>query len=53
MIEEFIELIPQSLYGESGAAFYSGRRAFSAPSDLYILGANPGGSDVGDVPINS
>ena len=44
MIEEFVELIPKSLLHESGAVFYSGRRAFSIPSDLYILGANPGGS---------
>ena len=27
----------------SGKAFYSGRLAFSSPSDLYILGVNPGG----------
>ena len=27
----------------SGKAFHSGRLAFSAPRDLYILGLNPGG----------
>ena len=53
MIEEFAELIPESLLHKSGAAFWSGRRAFSSRADLYVLGANPGGSDVGDVPINS
>ena len=44
MIEEFAELVPESLLDKSGAAFYSGRCAFGAPSDLYILGANPGGT---------
>lgn len=44
MIDEFAKLIPPSLMDKSGEVFYSGRRAFSAPSDLYILGANPGGS---------
>ena len=43
MIEEFAELIPKSLLDKSGEVFYSGRRAFNASSDLYILGANPGG----------
>ena len=44
MIDEFRALIPPSVLAESGAAFYSGRAAFSAPSPLYILGLNPGGS---------
>ena len=44
MIEEFSELIPKSLLNKPGYAFFSGRRAFNAPSDLYILGANPGGN---------
>lgn len=43
MIDEFTTLIPQSVLGMSGAAFYSGRAAFSAPSPLYLLGLNPGG----------
>ena len=47
MIEEFAELIPKSFLNKSGEVFYSGRRAFSAPSDLYILGANPGGAPEG------
>jgi hypothetical protein len=29
--------------GTSGRVFYSGRSAFERPSDLYILGLNPGG----------
>jgi hypothetical protein len=44
MIEEFMALIPDSVLVESGAAFYSGKAAFSMPSPLYILGLNPGGS---------
>lgn len=48
MIEEFAALIPrsESIWKESGAMFYSGKAAFSAPSRprLYILGLNPGGS---------
>lgn len=41
MIDDLKKLIPGSLLGESGAAFYSGRAAFSTPSRLYILGLNP------------
>lgn len=43
MVEEFAKLIPDSLLDVSGKAFYSGRDAFGAASDLYILGINPGG----------
>ena len=43
MIEDFAKLIPDSVMHRSGKAFYSGRLAFSSPSDLYILGVNPGG----------
>ena len=43
MIDDFIKLIPTSLMGESGTVFNSGRQTFESPSDLYILGANPGG----------
>jgi hypothetical protein len=43
-LDEFVELIPQCLLQKSGAVFYSGRKAFSNPSPLYILGLNPGGS---------
>ena len=43
MINDFAALIPESLLSASGAVFYSGRAAFSAPSPLYILGLNPGG----------
>lgn len=44
MIQEFAELVPKSIQDKPGFVFFSGRRAFSAPSDLYILGANPGGN---------
>lgn len=42
-IESFSEKIPVNLLAKSGKVFYSGRNAFSAPSDLYVLGVNPGG----------
>ncbi len=44
MIEKLIELIPSQLSEESGAAFHSGRVAFSKARDLYLLGFNPGGT---------
>lgn len=43
-IESFAEKVPQSLHKRSGKVFYSGRKAFSAPSALYVLGVNPGGA---------
>ncbi len=43
MIEEFAELIRSEFMGKSGAAFHSGRLAFSRSRDLYVLGLNPGG----------
>ena len=43
-LDELVKLIPQCLLQKSGAVFYSGRKAFSNPSPLYILGLNPGGS---------
>lgn len=46
MIEEFARNIPASIAKVSGSVFYSGRTAFGAPSKLYILGLNPGGSPV-------
>lgn len=42
-IAAFAERIPAALGPRSGKAFYSGRRAFSAPARLYVLGLNPGG----------
>lgn len=35
--------IPVSILGKSGRVFYSGRNAFSAVAELYLLGVNPGG----------
>ena len=43
MIEEFAELIRSEFMGKPGAAFHSGRLAFSRSRDLYVLGLNPGG----------
>ncbi len=48
MIEEFANSVPKSLLNDSGAVFYSGRCAFNSPSDLYILGSNPGGASAPD-----
>ena len=42
-IGEFVRLIPEPFLDRSGTVFLSGRRAFEAPSDLYILGLNPAG----------
>ena len=43
MTNDFNNLVPKGLMGESGSVYYSGREAFGKPSDLYILGLNPGG----------
>ena len=42
-MEDFAALVPDSLKDCSGKVFYSGRKAFEAPSLVYILGINPGG----------
>lgn len=42
-MHEFLPLIPNVLLDQSGLVFYSGRSAFSQPSAIYLLGANPGG----------
>ena len=47
MLKEFAELVPESMLHKSGEVFYSGRRAFGLPSELYVLGANPGGGPEG------
>ena len=44
MIEDFVRLVPGSLMNRSGSVFYSGRYAFEPPSELYVLGLNPGGN---------
>jgi len=49
VMEDFAELIPRELHSRSGAVFYSGRLAFQAPSRLYLLGLNPGGSPITQV----
>lgn len=42
-IHAALETMPAALLHRSGKVFYSGRSVFSGPSDLYILGLNPGG----------
>ena len=46
MIDELFRSVPTHLLDESGTVFYSGRDAFNYPSDLYLLGLQPGGSPV-------
>lgn len=46
VLEMLLSRIDPTLFGRSGAVFYSGRGAFERPSDLYILGLNPGGSPI-------
>jgi uracil-DNA glycosylase len=45
-MEEFAELIPKEIHNLSGSVFYSGRKAFTGEKDLYIIGLNPGGSEI-------
>lgn len=45
-MKEFAELIPKELHNLSGSVFYSGRKAFQGTKDLYIIGLNPGGSEI-------
>lgn len=52
MIEEFIRLVDPAILHRPGAVFYSGPSAFSQPSDLYILGINPGGGECGTIAEN-
>ena len=52
-IEAFAEKIPAQLLSQSGRVFYSGRRAFSASSDLYVLGINPGGDPAAHDTVDS
>ena len=46
MIDFFAQFIPNELMEKSGSVFYSGRNAFSGSKPLYILGLNPGGSEI-------
>lgn len=43
---ELVGLVHPSILNRSGSVFYSGRSAFAVPSDLYVLGLNPGGSPI-------
>ncbi len=46
-IDDFTELLPRRLLDRSGSVFFSGRRAFNQPCDLYVLGLNPAGDPTG------
>lgn len=50
MLDEFIQLIPDSLLHEPGRAFNSGRLAFSEPSGIYVLLFNPAASGEAALP---
>lgn len=43
MFDRFLDLVDPTLHARSGSVLYSGRSAFSSPSDIYLLGLNPGG----------
>ena len=43
-IEGFVKSIPDSLMDKPGSVFYSGRRAFESPSDVYVLRLNSRGN---------
>ena len=46
-IDDFVKLLPEPLLDRSGSVFFSGRRAFNEPCDLYVLGLNPAGDPAG------
>ena len=46
MIKHFAKYIPNELKDMSGSVFYSGENGFKGKKALYILGLNPGGSDI-------
>lgn len=46
MINRLVDCIDPSLLAHSGKVFYSGRRAFSQRTDLYLIGINPGGDPI-------
>jgi len=46
VIEQLAKLVDPALMERSGSVFYSGRTAFSHPTDIYLIGINPGGDPV-------
>lgn len=46
MIENLLAMVDKSILNRSGSVFYSGRSAFARPSDIYLLGLNPGGDPI-------
>ena len=51
--ESFAELVPCDLLDRSGEAFYSSRAAFSTPSDVNLLGYNPGSDSSEDPAVTA
>ncbi|WP_336970772.1 uracil-DNA glycosylase family protein [Sphingobium aromaticiconvertens] len=43
-IASALDGLPSGMRTRSGSVFYTGFAAFDAPSDLYVLGLNPGGN---------
>lgn len=43
LFDELLDMVPAELHDLSGDVFLSGRSSFSQPSDIYVLGFNPGG----------
>lgn len=43
MIDRALNALPSDLLDRSGGIFYSGKQAFEQPTEIYILGLNPGG----------
>ncbi|HEX7887545.1 MAG TPA: hypothetical protein VF474_16345 [Phenylobacterium sp.] len=46
MLELLLDRVSRTVHGRSGSVLYSGRSAFAGPSDIYVLGLNPGGSPI-------
>lgn len=46
LFDDLLNTVDESLHDRSGSVFNSGRRAFEAPAQLYILGLNPGGNPI-------
>lgn len=43
LVRSAVAALPSDLKARSGKIFYTGREAFAEPSNIYLLGLNPGG----------
>lgn len=43
LVRSAVAAFPSNLKARSGKIFYTGREAFAEPSNIYLLGLNPGG----------